>query len=44
MSMTREEKVAKNYIRRVLSSNGYPTYSKIFEQFYKELEYEDDLR
>lgn len=33
MSMTREEKVAKNYLRRVLSTNGYPTYAKIFEKF-----------
>ena len=33
MSMTREEKVAKQYLRRVLNTNGYPTYSKIFEKF-----------
>lgn len=33
MSMTREEKVAKNYLRRVLASNGYRTYSEIFQKF-----------
>lgn len=33
MSMTREEKAAKYWISRVLSSNGYPTYAKIFSNF-----------
>ena len=33
MSMTREEKTAKNYLGRVLSTNGYPTYAKIFQKF-----------
>lgn len=33
MSMTREEKIAKNYLMRVLSSDGYPTYAKIFQKF-----------
>lgn len=31
--MTREEKIAKQYLRRVLNTDGYPTYSKIFEKF-----------
>lgn len=31
--MTREEKTAKQYLRRVLNTDGYPTYSKIFEKF-----------
>ena len=33
MSMTREEKAAKYWISRVLSSDGYPTYAKIFSKF-----------
>lgn len=33
MPMTREEKVAKNYLIKVLRSDGYPTYAKIFEKF-----------
>ena len=33
MGMTKEEKIAKNYLRRVLSTDGYPTYAKIFEKF-----------
>ena len=33
MSMTREEKTAKNYLGRVLSTDGYPTYAKIFQKF-----------
>lgn len=33
MSMTREEKIAKNFLMRLLSSDGYPTYAKIFSRF-----------
>lgn len=33
MSMTREEKIAKNYLHRVLSTDGYPTYAKLFDKF-----------
>ena len=33
MGMTKEEKVAKNYLMRVLSTEGYPTYAKIFQKF-----------
>ena len=33
MSMTKEEKIAKNYLGRVLASDGYPTYAKIFSKF-----------
>lgn len=31
--MTREEKSAKYYLSRLLSSDGYPTYAKIFSRF-----------
>lgn len=33
MSMTREEKAAKHYLSRLLASDGYPTYAKIFSNF-----------
>lgn len=33
MSMTKEEKAAKYYLSRLLASNGYPTYAKIFSEF-----------
>ena len=33
MSMTREEKAAKYFLSRVLSTEGYPTYAKIFSKF-----------
>ena len=33
MSMTREEKIAKSYLKRVLNTGGYPTYAKLFDKF-----------
>ena len=33
MSMTQEEKIAKKYLTRVLQTDGYPTYAKIFDKF-----------
>lgn len=33
MSMTREEKIAKRFLVRLLSSDGYPTYAKLFAKF-----------
>lgn len=33
MAMTREEKAAKFYLSRLLASDGYPTYAKIFSRF-----------
>ena len=33
MSMTREERFAKNEILRILSENGYPTYANLLDDF-----------
>lgn len=33
MAMTKEEKIAKNYLMRVLATDGYSTYAKIFSKF-----------
>jgi len=33
MGMTREEKISKDFIQTLLSSQGYPTYANIFSNF-----------